>query len=258
VIIPTYGRPAFLAEAIESVLAQTFKDFEVMVVDDASPDPVAVPKDPRVLLIRATENGGPARARNLGVEHSTGEVLTFLDDDDTWLPDRLAYAEEALRRAPVAVCWHDPRRGRLLEGDVHDVILDALTPNLGATAVERSAWVPFDETYRSCEDLVWWLAVTRRSRVATHPAQGLSYRVHQGARSGYGLEQRIVDSQRILAEHADYFAAHPRAESFRYKRIGLMQLALGRKSEARKAFRRAVALKPNTRDAWHWTRSFWH
>lgn len=256
VVIPTYGRPAFLQQAISSVLAQTVQDFELVVVDDGSPDPVKVPEEPRVRLVRAESNGGAARARNLGVEASTGAILAFLDDDDLWTPERLEFALTALERAPVAVCWQSPERGRVLEGDVQDSILDATTPNFGATALLRSAWVPLDETYRSCEDLVWWLHLSRKARVATHPRQGLEVRRHQGPRSGYGMEQRIRDSHRLLEENAEYFATHPRAQAFRFKRIGLMNLSLGRRAEARHAFLRALRLRPTIADVGHLLKTF--
>ena len=256
VIIPTYSRPVFLQEAIDSVLAQTTSDYEIIVVDDASPEPVVVPEHSRIRVVRAEVNGGSARARNIGVEAATGDVVAFLDDDDTWTPQRLSFALAALERAPVAVCWQSATGGRMLDGNVHDTILDSITPNFGATAVLRSAWVPIDESFRSCQDLTWWLSISRHNSVATHPEQGLEIRRHAAPRVGYGTEQRIRDSLRLMDEQAGYFRSHPYAASFRWKRIGLMNLALGRPEEARKAFRRAFRLHPTAVDAWHYLRSF--
>lgn len=251
VIIPTHGRSTLLADAVDSVLAQSVQDFELIIVDDGSPEPVRVTEDTRIRLLRIESNGGPARARNLGVEASTGEILAFLDDDDVWVPERLSFAVEGLKRAPVAVCWQSPHGGRILEGDVRDSILNSTTPHLGATALLRSAWVPLDETYRTCEDLVWWLAASRGSRLTTHPEQGLVVRRHEGPRVGYGAEQRIRDSHRLLSEYSEYFAQHRRAAAFRWKRIGLMNLELGRRGKARKAFARAILCHPDPADIWH-------
>ena len=237
------------------MLAQTFGDIEVIVVDDASPELVIIPPDPRVRLVRAATNGGPARARNLGVEASNGDFLAFLDDDDTWTPSRLSYAKQGLDRSPIAICWQSPSGGRVLEGRVHDSILNATTPTLGATALRRSAWVPLDETYRCVEDLAWWLDVTKETSVTTVPKHGLVVRRHDGVRSGYGLEQRIIQSERLLTERTGYFAQHPRAAAFRWKRIGLMNLALGRKGEARKAFLRALGCQPSGADLVHLART---
>lgn len=93
VVVPTRGRPGFLRRAVGSVLAQTFPDVEVVVVDDG-PSPevaafVAGHADERVRLIRHETNRGVATARNTGVAAARGEYLAFLDDDDVWLPHKL-------------------------------------------------------------------------------------------------------------------------------------------------------------------------
>jgi glycosyltransferase involved in cell wall biosynthesis len=255
VVIPTYGRPQFLRDAVESVLAQTIDDFEVIVVDDHSPVPVEPPRDRRVRVVRATRNGGPAAARNLGVAAASGEILTFLDDDDTWTPERLKHALSALERAPVGICWQSSSPGRILNGDVHATILDAMTPSLGATAVSREVWRPLDVSYRACEDVVWWLDTTAIASVATEPKRGLVVRVHHGGRSGYAEPERIAASLRMMQERNGYFDTHPAASSFRWKRIGLMYLKLGDNRSARRAFFRAVRSRPSGADIRHLIRS---
>ncbi len=91
VIIPVYNGASFLGAAIESVLAQTLRASEVIVVDDGSTDDSAViaahyAPDVRVL---SQVNGGCGAARNLGVQHASGTLLAFLDADDLWMPDKL-------------------------------------------------------------------------------------------------------------------------------------------------------------------------
>lgn len=91
VIIPTYNRANYICEAIDSVLNQTFQDFEIIVVDDGSTDntrEVLEQYNKRIKYFYKT-NGGEASARNLGVERSNGEYIAFLDSDDLWLPDKL-------------------------------------------------------------------------------------------------------------------------------------------------------------------------
>lgn len=94
VILPTLTRVHFLARAIDSVLAQTYEDFEiVVVVDGPSPEAaalVAAHPDPRVRLVQRETNGGVAAARNTGLEAARGRYVALLDDDDLWLPDKLA------------------------------------------------------------------------------------------------------------------------------------------------------------------------
>jgi glycosyltransferase involved in cell wall biosynthesis len=103
VIIPTHNRAALLAEAIDSVLQQTFSDFELIIVDDGStddtPQVVAAYDDPRIVYIRqdGQERGA---ARNRGVAAAHGEFITFLDDDDWFLPHKLAVQVPYLQANP--------------------------------------------------------------------------------------------------------------------------------------------------------------
>lgn len=93
VVLPVYNRARVVARAIDSVLAQTFGDFELVVVDDHSqdgtPEEVARYGDPRVRLIRADRNRGACAARNRGIEAARGELVCFLDSDDVYRPTKL-------------------------------------------------------------------------------------------------------------------------------------------------------------------------
>src|SRR4030043_1639450 len=93
VVIPTYNRSAFLKEALQSVLDQTFQDFEVLVIDDHSTDNtkevVESFYDDRITYILNDRARGGAGTRNAGIFRARGEWVAFLDDDDIWLPKRL-------------------------------------------------------------------------------------------------------------------------------------------------------------------------
>jgi len=87
VIIPTYNREKYVARAVDSVLAQTYRDFEIIIVDDGSTDQtqqVLAGYGDRIRYVYQ-ENAGPGAARNLGIRISTGEYLAFLDSDDMWM-----------------------------------------------------------------------------------------------------------------------------------------------------------------------------
>ena len=103
VVIPTYNRGRVVGEAIESVLAQTFGDFEVIVVDDGSADDtaekIAAIRDSRVRYIRQS-NAGVSAARNRGVAEARGEIISFLDSDDLWKPEKLTHEVRFLEEHP--------------------------------------------------------------------------------------------------------------------------------------------------------------
>jgi glycosyltransferase involved in cell wall biosynthesis len=104
VVIPSYNYARYLPAAIESVLAQTFRDFEIIVVDDGSTDdtPQAVRAFDGVIRYIRQTNQGVSRARNLGISQSRGHYVAFLDADDEWLPEKLEWQIAALRDAPTS------------------------------------------------------------------------------------------------------------------------------------------------------------
>ncbi len=99
VIVPTYNRARWLREALESVLAQDYDDFECVVVDDAGTEPLDLPGDVRIRVFRHDTNAGVAAVLNTGLDHAPGEYVTFLDDDDGYTPDRLSMTLPLLGRA---------------------------------------------------------------------------------------------------------------------------------------------------------------
>jgi glycosyltransferase involved in cell wall biosynthesis len=263
VVIPTFGRPAFLAEAVASVLDQTDGDFECIVVDDASPEPAVLPDDSRLRLVRRDENGGPPAARNTGIDAAVGRFVAFLDDDDVWTPDRLAGARDAHARAPVAVCWQStlgqdtasPPHGRVLEGDVRDVVLDGIIPHLGTTSIERVHAPHFDVRYEASDDVEWWLRVAENLTVATTQRVGLLYRVHEGYRPRTGQKKRLDNGYMLLDEHRDFFDGHPRAKAFRLMRMGLMAARSGERATAVKLLATSLRYDPKPRTAYHLLRA---
>lgn len=88
IITPCYNAEKYLEETIQSVLHQTFQDWEWIITDDGSKDNsiqiIEKYNDPRIILIKAEKNGGAGYARNLSLERATGRFITFLDADDVW------------------------------------------------------------------------------------------------------------------------------------------------------------------------------
>ncbi len=113
VIIPTFNSEATIVRALESVIGQTFQKFEILVCDDASTDSTAeivtefLKKDSRIRLLSLPVNQGAGAARNIGIKAALGEYLAFLDGDDEWRPEKLAFQIKRMDRecASVGVCF---------------------------------------------------------------------------------------------------------------------------------------------------------
>jgi teichuronic acid biosynthesis glycosyltransferase TuaG len=111
VITPAYNAARFIRETIKSVQAQTFTDWEMIVIDDCSTDDTKdvveeeAIKDPRIRLIRMDKNSGQARARNRGIREARGKYMAFLDSDDLWLPEKLALQTEFMEQNGCALTY---------------------------------------------------------------------------------------------------------------------------------------------------------
>ena len=132
VVIPTFNRAHVVGQAIESVLAQTLTDFELILVDDGSSDNTAeIVKsfvDPRLRYVRQS-NAGAGLARNRGVDESSADLIAFLDSDDLWMPDKLATVVACVKAHPeVTAVFHDLewRRG----DEVKPSLIRAFSPTM--------------------------------------------------------------------------------------------------------------------------------
>src|SRR5215467_957827 len=112
VVIPTFDRPALVMRAVRSTLAQTLHDIEVIVVvdgpDDATESALATISDPRLRVVTLSDQGGAPNARNVGVREARAPWTAFLDDDDEWLPHKLAIQSDLAKTAgvpmPIVAC----------------------------------------------------------------------------------------------------------------------------------------------------------
>jgi glycosyltransferase involved in cell wall biosynthesis len=180
VIIPTYNRGWILQEAIDSVLVQDFKDFELIVVDDGSTDDTEsilnqYKKDVRIVR---QPNQGVSTARNQGLRHATGELIAFLDSDDLWLPQKLSRQTAFFIEKPSAlICQTEEtwvRNGRRVNpknrhkkpsGDIFNRSLQLCLVSPSAVMIKRSLFDEiglFDEQYPACEDYDLWLRISCR------------------------------------------------------------------------------------------------
>jgi len=120
VIVPTYNRADLISETIESILNQTYKNFELIIVDDGSTDNteevIRKFKDSRIKYIKTDNWGGPARPRNTGIKKAKGEYIAFCDDDDIWLPKKLEKQIRVFQISNETAMLYT--RFKTIEGDV--------------------------------------------------------------------------------------------------------------------------------------------
>jgi len=198
VIIPAYNAAAFISETLDSVYAQTFADFEVIVVNDGSPDTedleCELKRYSEKLRYIKQENQGAAAARNTGITAARGEFVAFLDADDAWLPAFLEKQVDLLERTPADVVWADA----LISGDspfagrtfmqVQPSFAEVTPENLLAvrvtvltsTVVARRQPILdvglFDVTLRRGQDFELWLRLARRGCRFVYQEEVLAHR----------------------------------------------------------------------------------
>jgi len=215
VIIPTCNRAALAPEAVASVLAQSFRDFELLVVDDASTDATAAALAPfgsRIRLLRRESRGGVSAARNTGVAAARGEWLAFLDSDDLWLPEKLArqmaylaehrhlllcQTEETWVRRGVRL--NQPRTHRKTGGRIFGASLERCLISPSAVLLHRGLFEKhggFDEDLPAAEDYDLWLRLTWRYAVGLVPEPLI---IKRGGRPDQLSAQWGLDRYRIRA-----------------------------------------------------------
>lgn len=239
VIVPTYGRPAFLQHALESVLLQTFPDWECLVVDDASGQIAQVPSDPRFRWIQRSSNGGPGAARNTGMEAARGKYIAFLDDDDLLTPVRLQAGLMASRDDTTAITLV-----QLAQFDEVSVQGSASHwagaksqerryrthfPSPGQVLIPRQRVQNFDESMRTAEDAEWWLRVVDTGPLRLSMILGYLVRRHPGVRPGIGRETTLDNRLRLYEKHETYLREHRRARSYAADRVASAAILLGRR-----------------------------
>ena len=180
VIIPTYNRGWVLREAVDSVLAQDFKDFELIVVDDGSTDntrEILESYDHDLIVLRQS-NRGVSAARNRGIAAGRGRLVAFLDSDDLWLPRKLSSQVDFFNSNPAALVnqteeiWirngvrvNPKTRHRKFSGMIFEKSLALCLVSPSAVMMKRSLFDEvglFDEDLPACEDYDLWLRVSRR------------------------------------------------------------------------------------------------
>ena len=281
VVMPVYNVEAYIEEAIQSVLDQSFEDFELVIVDDGGPDnSIALARsfdDPRIRIV-SQANRGLAGARNTGIAHARAPYIALLDSDDRWHKDKLllhyvhlqanphigvSYSGSQMideHGEPMAVAMR-PKLTRVRTSDIlcRNPIGNGSAPVLRRDALDRAAfrhptepsricW--FDESFRQSEDIELWVRLASVHDISFEGISGLltEYRIVGGALSANVVKQyiswpRMLDIARTNAP--DLVAEHgARARAYQLRYLARRSIQLGNVELADDLFARATRLAP--------------
>ncbi len=217
VVVPVYNGEKTIKETINSVLNQTFWDFELLVINDGSKDStlkiVSTIQDPRLKVFSYTNAGLPA-TRNRGISLAKGEYISFIDADDLWTSDKLESQLKALQENPqaaVAYSWTDHidesshflRSGpqQTFNGDVYArLLLEDFIGNGSNPLIRAQAFAEvgnFDESLLAVEDWDMWLRLAARYHFVAVPSPQILYRVFVNSMS-FNVRKMEVASLRVI------------------------------------------------------------
>jgi len=268
VIVPTYNYARFLPRALDSVLAQTWRDYEIIVVDDGSTDDtpeVAKAYGERIHYLRK-ENGGAATARNTGILAARGELLAFLDADDAWVPEKLARQVEYLDRHPEFGMVYSDMAHHVAGRKVHDAylrergyskvaegwIFDNLlrqcfifTPTVMARRKCFDTVGLHDPELRTCQDVDMWLRIADRFMIGFIDAP-LAVRHEHGDNSTRNWDNYLGNPIKMFLKLNASQADPARRAIFRerlrdmYFDLGWHQFRTGRMKQCRASMRESL------------------
>ena len=264
VIILTYNRHLLLRKAILSVLNQTFQDFEIIVIDDASKEETRFIMDEftdeRIRYFRHNVNKGEGCARNTGLKYVKGKYIAFLDDDDEWLPEKLDLQVTLLKGSPedVGVVYTGCMRVNTVSGEVlgvyipqkrGDIFRELLTTNfvIPSSVLMKKECLEkvgmFDESIDYGLDYDMWIRISREFKFECIKKPLIKYSINQG-RLSTKLDIQIRGREKILEKYGDFFASVPKDYSHHYFMLGMLHFCNGNITEGRKASFKAIQLYP--------------
>jgi len=266
IIIPTYNRAHIIGEALDSVLAQSCKDFEIIVVDDGSTDNTPEVLQPYLDRIRYLKklNSGPAAARNRGITESHGEYIAFLDSDDRWYPNKLAQIERAIGAHPEAGLFYsdfrlvDEQRSykreihsrHIVGNGYHQLLLGGFF-GTSTVVVKRECFDLCGLFYKDLygpEDLDMWIRIAKQFPIVHLPIVLVEYSFQSSgsvfANSRLLDDQRVVIKRALEADPHLSHSQHMQIEARLSYREGVTYLQHGNNVIAKKCFSKSIKLAP--------------
>jgi len=269
VVIPTYNRASHLPGTINSVLAQTFHDYEIIIVDDGSTDDteqvVASLNAKNISYLRHKENLGVSAARNTGIKASKGKYIAFLDSDDLWLPGKLEQQLAIFLKSPPGlglvyanVDFHHVPTGLItqyklpfIRGCGHAMLLDVnCIVGGGSSTMIRSECIEkvgyFDEKMLSSEDWDLWLRISEHFLIDYCEDVLVVCKTHSDNISA-DMARTIAGREHFLLKHAQRYTHYPNISARQYYRLGIYCLKNNFRKRARRHFLTACSLAPRAK-----------
>src|SRR5215813_12102040 len=254
VIIPTHNRAEFLRSAITSVLNQTFQDFEIVIIDDASQDHtrevITNFNDTRIKFIHNQVSKGAAGSRNIGLMNTKHEYIAFLDDDDEWLPEKLKIQTHLLDNSPQEVggvctgCFTiEKASGKVLSIDNLEMN-DIYKGNFITTSsilLRRECFEKcglFDENMPTSSDGDMWIRISEKFSFKVIKDALVNYYVHENSLT-LDYEKKAKGLEILLEKYDNLFKKYYKEHSRRYLNLGVFYCYKGELQKGRKAFRNA-------------------
>ena len=269
VVIPVYKRTRFLRKAIQSVLEQTYSNFEIILVDDNSNVSISniIEKiiknfnDSRIHYISHGVNRGMSEARNTGIRSSNGKYIAFLDTDDEWFPDKLneqvrifknesknlgavycgvTYIDE--KGNNVSKEWIPEKKGNIYE----DLLFKNCVGGCSGVIVKKECFNKvglFDKNFPVCQDSDMWIRVAKDYNFCFAKKSLVRFRIHPEQQTK-NHDLMIEDINRIQVKYVNELKKRPYSYSRRYFFIGNMLCHLGRIREGQSYLVRAIYVYP--------------
>jgi len=258
VIIPTHNRAEFLHSAITSVLNQTFQDFEIIIIDDASNDHsrevIANFNDARIKVRHNQVSKGAAGARNIAIMNSNCEYIAFLDDDDEWLPEKLKIQACLLDNSPPevgGVCtgyFTIEKSGRILS-TVNPEMIDLSKGNPIATSsilLRRECFEKcgmFDESMLACSDYDMWIRMSKKFCFKIVKNTLMKYYINENGLT-FNYEKKVRSLEILLRKHENFFKKDYKGYSKQYFELGVFYCYNGELQKGRRAFSKSIRKNP--------------
>lgn len=265
VVIPTYNREQLIARSVKSVLSQTYQDFEIIIVDDASTDNteevVSSFNDERIRYVRHEENRGEAAARNTGIKVARGDYIAYQDSDDEWFPEKLARQIELLedvspdvgviytgfwktknhRRTYIPFSWVGRKNG-----DIHKELLKGNFIGSPVVLIKKECFSEvglFDERLRNLVDWEMWIRISKHYHFSCVD-EPLVVAHYDSDNASDNPDSLINALQLVLEKNRDEFEEEKKLLAKHWINIGNLLVARGSVKKGRHYIINALRLYP--------------